>query len=289
MNVDFDLAYGLLFVGTAAALLVLESIGSLRRRPLQRNRRWFSNVGLLVLGIVATAMVLPRGVHAFAAALPPGPLARLGLPFAAEAAITFIVLDLWRYWEHRIFHRVRGLWRFHLVHHSDVHVDVTTAERHHPVELLLGTALLVGLIVVLGLPPAALGLYLLIATFVALYTHANVRVPTRIDRMLASVVTTPAVHAVHHASLQRHTDSNYGSVLTIWDRLFGTYVDPSRETVGAYGLEYFHLARDSGLGGVLMQPFRFGAVASYPPRDPGEPPLAGGTAVAWPAGWRRAA
>src|SRR5206468_13006037 len=146
--------------------------------------------------------------------------------FAAQLLLTFLLLDLWRYWEHRLFHRVSLLWHIHLVHHSDTQIDVTTSERHHPFEVLISAATLLALIGALGLPAPALGLYLVIATVVALYSHANVRIPLFIDRWLNRLIITAPVHAVHHSDLQHETNSNYGSVLTIWDRLFGTYVNP---------------------------------------------------------------
>ena len=92
-------------------------------------------------------------------------------------ALTFVALDFWRYWEHRAFHRVALLWRLHLVHHSDTHVDVTTGERHHPIEFLLGTVTTLALIAVLGPPAVAVAVYLVAATAVTLYSHANLLLP----------------------------------------------------------------------------------------------------------------
>jgi exosortase len=184
-------------------------------------------------------------------------LSRLELPSAVELLLTFLVLDLWRYWEHRFFHRMPWLWRMHLVHHSDTQIDVTTSERHHPLEVILGTLVMMCLIAGLGLPAAAVGVYLLAATVVALYSHANLRLDPSLDRLLRVVIVTPSQHAVHHSDLQPETDSNYGSVLTVWDRWFGTYVDPQDARIPRFGLDYFRRPSDAWLLRVLQQPFRF--------------------------------
>lgn len=267
MTETFESLYQLVFLSLALTLALLERVGALRRQPVQLARRWPSNIGLFLIGSVATTILLPAGLYAFAQHRPPGLLSRLELPFAGELLLTFVFLDLWRYWEHRVFHRVPLLWRLHLVHHSDTQIDVTTSERHHPLEILLGTAVLMTLVAMLGLPAPAVGLYLLVATAVALYSHANLRLPALLDRPLSLLVVTPPVHAMHHSDLQKQTDSNFGSVLTVWDRLFGTYVDPANARIPHFGLAYFHRPEDTGLARVLQQPFLFRRNLDYPARD----------------------
>ena len=269
MTEEFDSLYQLVFFLSAVALFLLERVRALQRQPVQIARRWTSNIGLFLIGSGVSTVLIPIGIYAFAQQQPPGLLSRLDLPFAAELLLTFLLLDLWRYWEHRLFHQVPLLWRLHLVHHSDTHIDVTTSERHHPLEFLLGTVVLMALVSVLGLPAPALGLYLLAATVVALYSHANLRLPASLDRQLSRFIVTAPVHAVHHSDLQAQTDSNYGSVLTLWDRLFGTYVDPEHAKIPHYGLGYFHQPRDTGLARVLQQPFLFRRDLDYPDRDSG--------------------
>jgi exosortase len=267
MTEEFEILYQLVFFSAAVALVLLERVRALQRQPVQIARRWTSNIGLFLIGSGVTTVLIPIGIYAFALRQPPGLISRLGLPFAAELLLTFLLLDLWRYWEHRWFHQVPLLWRLHLVHHSDTQIDVTTSERHHPLEFLLGTAVLMVLVSVFGLSAPALGLYLLTATVVALYSHANLRLPASVDRPLSRFLVTAPVHAVHHSDLQPETDSNYGSVLTVWDRLFGTYVDPEHARIPHYGLGYFHQPKDTGLARVLQQPFRFRRDLSYPDRD----------------------
>ena len=266
MTQEFEILYQLAFLGTAISLVLLERFRALQRQRVQIARRWTSNIGLFVIGTVVDTLILPIGIYAFALHQAPGLVSRMRLPFAVELLLTFLVLDLWRYWEHRFFHRIPWLWRMHLVHHSDTQIDVTTSERHHPLEFVLGTVVMMGLIAALGLPAAAVGAYLLAATVVALYSHANLRLDPSLDRRLRRVVVTPSQHAVHHSNLQPETDSNYGSVLTVWDRWFGTYVDPQQARIPRFGLDYFRRPSDTNLLGVLQQPFRFrqGLVDSEP-------------------------
>jgi exosortase len=273
MPTDFERLYPLVFFSTVLALLALERVGALRRQPVTVATRWTSNIGLYIIGGLVAAVVLPIGIYAFARERPPGLVSGLEWPFVAQAALTFLLLDLWKYWEHRAFHGLPLLWRLHLVHHSDTAVDVTTTERHHPFEIAAGMLLMVAIVAALGLPAAALAMYLMTATVVALWSHANLRLPARLDRILRSVVVTPSVHATHHSDLRAETDSNFGIVLTVWDRLFGTYVDPERARIPHFGLAYFHRKDDTRLARVLQQPFLFRRNLAYPAREP-EPAMA---------------
>lgn len=249
--------FPLVFVGAALGVLLLEQASALRRQPVRIAGRWTSNLALLVIGSVLTGILLPAGVYAFAATRPPGLLSGSSLPFVLQIALALLVLDFCKYWEHRAFHAVPLFWRAHLVHHSDTDIDVTTTERHHPLEVAASTGTLIALIAALGLPATAVGIYLLTAAVASLAAHANLRLPAPIDRGLRALVVTPPVHAVHHSDARRETDSNFGTVLTIWDRLFGSYANPERARIPHFGLGYFHRAADARLGRVLLQPFLF--------------------------------
>lgn len=266
MAESFEVVFPVAFAATALLLALLERLPALQRAPVRIDKRWTSNIGLFLLGSAITTAIVPTGIYVFALHQPPGPMSRWGFPLVLQIAVTFLLLDLWRYWEHRVYHFVPLLWRLHLVHHSDTHVDVTTSERHHPLDMLLGTAVLMALIAALGFPAPAVGIYLLTATIVALYSHANLRLPAGADRILSRLIVTAPVHAVHHSDQQAQTDSNFGSVLTAWDRLFGTYVDPQRARIAHFGLHYFHLPADTGLARVLLQPFAFRRNLDYPER-----------------------
>ena len=268
MRGDFQAVYQLAFFSVAVGIALLERVRGFQRAPPSIERRWTSNIGLFVTSVIISGLVLPIGVYGFAAQQPPGLMSRLQLPWAAELAATFLFLDLWKYWEHRLFHAIPLFWRVHLVHHSDTHVDVTTTERHHPVEVLLSIGTAIGIVIALGLSAAGVALYLIAATVVALASHANVRLPRRVERQLERVFVTPRFHALHHSDVEAQTNSNYGAVLTVWDRLFGTSVDPDRSTVPHFGLRYFHRPHDTRLARVLMQPLLFRRGLAYPERLP---------------------
>lgn len=267
MAEKFGAFYQLAFFSVFVLLGLLELTSSMRRQLVQRESRWNSNITLFLINGVVVHAILPVSIVAFAMGQPPGLMAELGFGPTTQFLLTFLLLDFWRYWEHRLFHIVPLFWQVHLVHHSDTQIDVTTTERHHPFEALLGSALLLALVAVLGLPAEAIAVYLIVAGVAALFSHANLRLPATLDRWLRLIIITPAVHVIHHSATKAQTDSNYSSVLTVWDRLFGTYTDPDKSSIPHIGLEYFHQPPDTGLLRVLLQPFLFRRRSVYPSRD----------------------
>jgi len=285
---DYENLTGGAFVALGLALLLAERAAHGGRALQLPWNRWLTNLGLFVAGGIASALVFSGSLTGVAAELDGGLVGGLGLPVVVEAVAVFLFIDCWRYWEHRLFHEVPLLWRLHLVHHSDTGVDVTTAQRHHPLEGMLTTVLMLVLLFALGFSPLALGLYLLVATLSSLYTHTSLALPEAIDRRLRYWLVTPSVHGVHHSAAQAQTNSNYGSVFSFWDRLFGTFRDPGRETVDRVGLEQFRRPVDGTLAAALLQPF------DYRPGHVPEVPADAGAAADRPGAsaapaWRSAA
>lgn len=261
----FDTYYQWAFYVTFGLLIAFERIGLFQRHSIQLSQRWLCNFGLLFISSLVVALAIPTSVIALAQSEPAGPLTLLGFPLSLQFILVFMVLDCWRYWEHRLFHQLSLLWRLHLVHHSDTHLDVTTTERHHPIEVAVGTTTLLTLVWLLRLPAAPIAFYLITATVVTLISHTSLNIPASIDRWLRWIIVTPRVHAVHHSSQQTETDSNYGTVLTIWDRIFGSYTDPEQAGIPHFGLSYFHLPHDTRLARVLLQPILYCQnMSSYP-------------------------
>lgn len=275
----FESLYGLVFFSTLTLIGLLELPAAFTYRQVQRGQRWVSNVGLFVISGVVTRIVVPVGIVAFATDQPHGLMFAAGIPIALQYLLTFLLLDLWSYGSHRLFHIVPVLWRLHLVHHSDTQVDITTSQRHHPLESVLGAALMLSLVAVLGLPAPAIGLYLLVAIAIAVLAHANLHLPPSLDRWLRLVIVTPTFHEAHHSANSRQTDSNFGMVLTFWDRLFGSFTDPVKHQVERCGLEYFRRRQDAALGSTLLQPF----VYRLGMRDPVAAALPTGAAAAQPS------
>ena len=170
--------------------------------------------------------------------------------------ITFLVLDFFGGWlVHFTEHKVPVLWRFHVIHHADNNVDVTTGLRHHPGESILrGLFFFMG-IIVSGAPMYAVMIFQTLLILATAFTHANISLPKRLDKVLSFVLISPNMHKVHHHWKQPFTDSNYGAVLSIWDRLLGTFkkLDPSEIR---YGLDrYYPNEEDEDFMKLMMSPF----------------------------------
>ena len=171
--------------------------------------------------------------------------------------VSFLALDFFGGWlVHITEHKVPLLWRFHVVHHADNNVDVTTGLRHHPVESVLrGLFFFMG-IIVSGAPMYAVMIFQTILVFATAFTHANIRLPRWIDKALSYVFVSPNMHKVHHHWKQPFTDSNYGAVLSIWDRLLGTFkkLEPGEIR---YGLDrYYPNEKDENFAMLMKQPFQ---------------------------------
>ncbi len=179
----------------------------------------------------------------------------LGLSPLGQLILGVLGIDLFQFLAHMILHKYRPLWAFHRVHHCDNQVDVTTGFRKHPAELLWKIPWYIAAIALFGVPAWVLAFYLAVSTLNAALEHANFRLPATLDRWLRVVYVTPNMHKVHHSRLQPETDSNYGDILSIWDRLFRTYNPGPRFDELRYGLDGLNERGKQSLGGLLKMPF----------------------------------
>ena len=170
--------------------------------------------------------------------------------------ISAMVLDFFGGWlSHYIQHKTSALWRFHVIHHSDNNVDVTTGLRHHPIESVLRGIFFMAGVLVAGAPVYAVMIFQTLLVLFTQFTHANISLPAWLDRPLSYVFVSPNMHKVHHHWQQPYTDSNYGLVLSVWDRMFGTFqrLDASKIR---YGLDrYYPNEEDENLGMLMKHPF----------------------------------
>ena len=176
---------------------------------------------------------------------------------AGTILISFFILDFFGGWlVHVTEHKVPFLWRFHVIHHADNNVDVTTGLRHHPGESLLrGIFFFVG-ILVSGAPMYAVMIFQTILVIATAFTHANISLPKKLDAALSYVLVSPNMHKVHHHWKQPYTDSNYGAILSIWDRLLGTFIKLAPTDI-RYGLDrYYPNEKDEDFIALLKSPFR---------------------------------
>lgn len=226
---DSDYAAFFVLVAVTALCAVVESAVPAFGAPARRLDRWPANVALWLANI-SVAAILP--VSALAAAetargMGFGLLNVLAPAGWVAALFTFAVISFAFYFQHLISHKTPTLWRIHRVHHLDTHLDVSTSGRHHPFEPFVGLLVSVPLIFLFGLSPESLLIYFVAAPLMSALAHANVRLPTNVDRIVRLLFVTPNMHSLHHSASQIETDSNYGDVFTIWDRLFGTYKEVS--------------------------------------------------------------
>ena len=173
-----------------------------------------------------------------------------------KVIIGVLALDFSSWLVHIIMHKNKFLWRFHLIHHSDTNVDVTTGLRHHPGESLLRGIFFMLLIVVSGAPMYSVMIYQTLVVLATAFTHANISLPKEVDKALSYVLISPNMHKVHHHWKQPYTDSNYGAVFSFWDRMLGTFSFLDSKDL-RYGLDrYYPEEKDEDIMTMLKHPFQ---------------------------------
>ncbi len=217
------------FFGAFVLLAVLEALLPDRKRAMKRKDRWWGAWLMLILSAVLARLAVPLGLAGaalWASENNFGLFNVLGVNGNWEAwIIGFLVLDLAVWAQHVVMHKVPFLWRFHRVHHADPDVDVTTALRFHPGEILVSLGWKVLVVVLVGVPVIVSFWFEVILNACAMFNHANMKLPNWLDRPLRLFIVTPAMHRVHHSVDRYETDSNYGFCLSIWDRMFSAYND----------------------------------------------------------------
>lgn len=224
------------------------------RNELVRDRydRWINNFSL---GFINEAVLLASPVLIPKLLLPESSSPYLH-PLLA-ALVAFLILDLAGYWLHRAYHRFAGLWRLHRVHHCDLELDYSTTFRHHPGEVVVSLLVIYAVMATLALTPAQVLPYVIAVKAVQLLSHSNIRLGARTESLINRLFVTPGTHQFHHSTQQPQTDSNFAEVLTIWDRMFGTYTCPrSSAAPAAFGLEECSTDGDQRLGALLALPLR---------------------------------
>lgn len=179
------------------------------------------------------------------------------MPLWLFVILGVVLLDFFgAYLAHFVEHKVKPLWMIHLVHHTDHKVDTTTANRHHPLESMIRFAFTLFGVFVVGTPIAIVMLYQSISLIFTQFTHANIKMNKSVDKFLSYVIVSPDMHKIHHHNLLPYTDSNYGNIFSIWDRVFGTYTYMDREDI-VYGVDTFpDEVTNSSLKELLKQPFQ---------------------------------
>ena len=232
------------------------------RRPLTASKlcRWGGNLTIVVLNTVIARLFFMGGVVAVAAMAQDRGWGLLNLmegPSWLEIGLAVVAFDFIIYWQHQVFHYVPILWRFHMMHHSDLDLDVSSGVRFHPVEIILSTAIKAVSVLALGADPLAVVIFEIVLNSTALFNHSNVTLPLAAEPYLRWFIVTPDMHRIHHSVDVRETNSNFGFNVPWWDRLFGTYcAEPALGQLGMkIGLE--HLGPPVCLNLFMMLRFPF--------------------------------
>ncbi len=254
----------LMRLGGAAGIFLLmmgaEYFMPRRKLCLSRLQRWRVNLGLAALNMLIMRLTL--GSMAYLAALTAqhhhwGLLQQLSLAQGQNTAISLLLLDFSIYLQHILAHRYSPLWRLHQVHHSDIEIDLTTAVRFHPLEILFSMLYKTLWIFALGATPQAIVLFEILLNGLATFNHSNFFIPPFIDKQLRRLIVTPDMHRIHHSVIPREMNSNYGFCLSLWDKLFKTYcAAPSlSHTTLQCGLTAFRQAEKLTCNTLLILPF----------------------------------
>ena len=251
-----------IFLGLFTLFAALERAAPRRARRHGRGRL-ATNAAIMVLGAVLLrllALVLP--LLAVGAALDAGRMGWglfnvLDWPVWVEGLLAILMLDLAIWTQHLVTHKVPLFWRFHRVHHADGDFDVTTAIRFHPFEIAASMLLKIALVYMIGPSGVAVVIFEVLLNGTALFNHANIALPAWADRLIRMVLVTPDMHRVHHSVDRFEHNSNFGFALSVWDRVFGTYLaqPAAGHDAMTIGLEWQD-ERPARLGWSLLLPFR---------------------------------
>ena len=276
------------FLGVFVLMAVLEALLPAREAVLSRKTRWLGNLSMVVMGALVSRILLPatlvgvslwaqqKGIGVFnvlldavsADASSSNQLLNSGEPLnnsstylvhIAIVTLSVLLLDMLIYWQHRLFHTVPMLWRFHKMHHADSHVDTTTGLRFHPVEIAMSLGIKAAAVVILGVPAIAIVIFEVALNGFALFNHANIRLPQKWDDRIGLLLITQRLHRIHHSQAKNESNSNYGFSVSWWDRLFNSFTPRaafSDETLPIGQKDVPATKKNASIIALLQQPFK---------------------------------
>ncbi|SEW38002.1 Sterol desaturase/sphingolipid hydroxylase, fatty acid hydroxylase superfamily [Chitinophaga sp. YR573] len=185
-----------------------------------------------------------------------GLLNHVNIPATAKVILGILLFDFGSYLTHNLQHKVPFLWRFHRIHHSDLHLNVSSSLRFHPIDAIVALFIYQGLAVaVLGISMTTFVIYGTIALPLLIMQHSNVKLPDWFERIARLVIATPGWHKIHHSAHRQLTDSHYGDVFTFWDRIFGTWGHTQPHEI-TYGLDEFKEDHQQKVSHLMVSPFK---------------------------------
>ena len=251
-----------IFITVLAVMMLWETLRPNRLSPVSKGERWLSNFSMVLLGTVVARLIIPSGLAAiaiFAQNNHIGLWNHVSASLWLSIPISVLLFDCFIYWQHRIFHRIPMFWRIHRVHHADPHLDTSTGLRFHPLEIALSITVKIVAVLILGAPILAILIFEVVLNATSIFNHSNIKLPVKIDKLLRTLIVTQAMHRIHHSQLVYETDSNFGFNLSIWDRLFGSYIEEAHSGDDDIKLglkEYSSPQTNTSLKALLLMPFR---------------------------------
>lgn len=249
-----------IFLGMFLLLAIAEVLFPRRKPAYSKPKRWLSNLGISALNTLVVRISFPiAGVAAAMLAQDRqwGLLNQLPLAAWLNILVFLLLFDLAIYWQHRLFHVVPWLWRFHRMHHTDVDYDLTTGSRFHPCSILISAAIKIALVIVLGASAAAILTAEVVLNVTAMFNHSNLKLPQSMDHKLRKILVTPDMHRIHHSTDSIEHNANFGFNFPWWDRIFGSYLDQpkmSHEDMDI-GITGFQDRKSIDIFPLLIQPF----------------------------------
>ncbi|MFT5102899.1 MAG: sterol desaturase/sphingolipid hydroxylase (fatty acid hydroxylase superfamily) [Candidatus Latescibacterota bacterium] len=245
---------------TLALFWILEGYYQLFNLKYKKWKHAKVNLVLLLFVMVINAVfgIATAGVFTWGETSQYGLLHYFEAPIWVKLLISIMVLDLIaQYGVHYLLHKVKWMWRLHLVHHSDKNVDASSGTRHHPLDFMVRETFALVAVIITGMPIAFYLFYRILSVLFTYWTHANVSLPLWLDKGLSYVIVTPNMHKFHHHFELPWTDSNYGNMLAIWDRIFGTFVYENLKDI-QYGIDIADHVDHESIGVQLKMPFNKG-------------------------------
>ena len=262
------------FLGILLIMFFWERFAPRRLLTTSKITRWVSNLGLVLIDAMIVRLVFPTalaGIALIAQQNGWGLFNQFELPSLLKIIFSILILDFVIYLQHVMFHVIPLLWRLHMVHHTDMDIDVTTGVRFHPIEIILSMGIKMITVILTGAPSLAVLIFEILLNGTSMFNHGNVRYSQQIDSLLRLLVVTPEMHRVHHSTIRWESNSNLGFNFPWWDRLFGTYrPQPAKGHVEmTIGLDQYKEPQKLTLPWLIILPF-IGKLGKYPmTRSPG--------------------
>lgn len=252
------------FVFVLSVLGCVETKYSWRKWLVSRKTRWLNHASLMLISQLAVLVIFPVLPIAMAMVVEKqhfGLFHQISLPIGLNIILGVVALDGVMYWQHRLLHKYRWLWRFHQVHHMDRQIDVSTGLRFHPIEVLFTTAMKMLGIGFLGVHFIGVLIFEILYSAAILWTHLNVQLSDSAEKKWRKYIVTPGMHRIHHSDTPFETNSNYGFCFSLWDKFFRSYtpVMKTGEEDMVVGLEAYRDSKYQTLEAMLGVPFNLKA------------------------------